>query len=288
MKLIRRTEAKERGRVCDPIDPEYLRIAGIIKTDTRLGAPVAGPGEGRQVYRMFCNRGNWGDDNQMGLLLLEASKARRNGEEEIHFLQVSRDGGEQSADNRYKPFQVAYRLEGRMRCRENIPQSWEISGGFYDYSNGQSGILIEGTGLTEEVRVRKGSLEVRTGNKVFKRDLHSSNWMSEWNLLRLVNRLSFDEEPKTEFCLLEGLSLPKYNAFLVNTGKHEAPEFGSDLYSFTLIGRGIVPFDFWMDGSHRLIGCISGGLGRAYIPEELLIPPVEEFIVQEFKKVRSL
>jgi hypothetical protein len=288
MKLIRRTEAGVRGRVCDPIDPEYLRVAGLIHTDTALGANVTIHGQGRQVYRLYCNRGMWGDDNQMGLLLLEAFPGKKTGEEEIHFLQVSRDGGEQASNGQFKSFHVAFRLEGRMQCRNDIPQSWELSSAMYDYTKGQEGVLIEGTRLRESVRVRKRKMEVVIGKKIHKRALPARVWMSEWNMLRRISRLPFGEYTNEEFCLLEGLTLPKPDAFLTYTGRHEAPEFGGFLQSFSLLGRGIVPFDFWLDGNHRLIACISGGLGRAYIPEDLLIPPGDDFIVSEFNKNRGL
>lgn len=74
----------------------------------------------------------------------------------------------------------------------------------------------------------------------------------------------------------EGLTVPKTDAHLLDTGRHAAPAFGGDLYSFSLLGRGVVPYDFWLDADHRLVACISGGLGRGYLPEELMIPAVDE------------
>ena len=287
MKLVRRIKALERGRVGDPIDPEYLRVAGQIHTDTSLGASPVLIGEGYQEYRLFCNRGVWGDDKQLGLLSLKSGPGLKQGEEEIHFLQVSRDGGEEDANGRFKPFQAVFRLEGKMRCLKNVPQSWELCSAIYDYSNGNSGEIIKGTDFCESVIVKNESMESRIDGHLHRRMFPASTWMSEWNLLRMIGRLAFGSNPEGNFCFLEGLSLQKPDAIIVDTGKHEAPEFGGYLYSFSMLGRGIVPFDFWLDADHRLVSCISGGLGRAYIPEALMIPVVDDFVTAEFRKKRN-
>ncbi len=286
MKLIQRT-AETTGHVGYPIDPEFLRVSGQIHTDTSLGAQPRGPGEGRQVYRLYCNRGSWGWHGQIGLLRLEAFPGSEEGEEELHFLQVSRDGGEQLGSG-FQPNQAVFRLEGHMRCRRDMPVSGEVCSALYDYTNNSTGIIIEDTYLHESVRIYSGAMDVTVSGKTYHRSLPASEWMTEWNLLRLVGRLPFGEDPRRTFCLLEGMTLPKPSAHLIDTGRHVAPDFGGSLYSFSLLGRGIVPFDYWLDSEHRLIGCISGGLGRAYIPEALMIPPVEDFITREFNRERML
>jgi len=287
VRLMQRTEAVKKGKVESPIDPEFLRVAGQIRNDTKLGAPPLSFGEGKQVYRLYCNRGSWAWHGQMGLLCLEAVPGPEEGEEELRFLQVTRDGGEQRG-NVFQPHHAAFRLEGRMRCRRNMPVSGEVTSALYDYTNDRQGLLINGTHLHETVRMDSGEMHVSIDGHTCRRPLPASELMTEWNLLRLVGHLPFGEEPNRIFCLLEGMTLPKPDAHLIDTGRHEAPDFGGTLYSFSLLGRGIVPFDYWLDNEHRLIGCISGGLGRAYIPEALMIPPVEDFITHEFNRERML
>ena len=174
-----------------------------------------------------------------------------------------------------------------MRCKRDMPVSGEVCSALYDYTNDRSGVLIKDTYLHESVRIYSGAMDVTVAGKTHRRSLPASEWMTEWNLLRLVGRLPFGEDPKRTFGLLEGMTLPKPDAHLIDTGRHEAPDFDGSLYSFSLLGRGIVPFDYWLDAEHRLVGCISGGLGRAYIPEPLMISPVDRFVTSEFNRERT-
>lgn len=286
MRLIPRSNGPGKGRMEDPVDPNYLRVAGLISTDTAKRPPPVAVGEGVQEYRLYANYGIWGREDQTGRLRLEARPGSEEGSEEILFRQVSVDGGSGKRSGSFGPNQGVFRLEGRVRCRGGHPVEWSLASALFDYSDDPDGPMVEETFASEETVVRNGDLRVKTAGGNFVRPLPPGAILSEWDLLRLVPRLPFEEPDGKSFCLLEGLTVPKSNAFLAATGRHSAPDFGGDLLSFSLLARGIVPYDYWLDTDHRLIGCMSGGLGRAWIPETLVIPPLYAFAETEYRKER--
>lgn len=290
LRLMTNRTPESRGRVGYPIDPAFLHVTNEIRTDTSLGAPPVAIGEGRQEYRLFCNQGDWRQNFQLGLLRLEARAGDAEDSEEIRFLQVSCDGGSASrTTDAYGPQRAAFRLEGVMRCRGDMPVYGELFSGVYDYSDDPEGLLIEGTDLKETVRIQSGEMEVSAGGRTASRAFPWSSWMSEWNILRKVGRFPFGADPEDAFCLLEGLTVPKPDAFFTYMGRHDAPDFGGELHVFSMLGRGIVPFDFWLDEEHRLLACISGGLGRAYIPEALMLTEMmHDFVATEFNRERNV
>ncbi len=86
--------------------------------------------------------------------LLKVNRSGRN----CVLITVIDKKGHGPAKSGFKPNQAVFRLEGRMRCLGDVPQSWELSSAIYDYTNGQQGALIENTQLNETVRVRKSKI----------------------------------------------------------------------------------------------------------------------------------
>jgi len=73
--------------------------------------------------------------------------------------------------------------------------------------------------------------------------------------------------------LLEGLRRFRKNHQIVYQGK-------STLHHFQHIGRGILPYDYWLNDEHQLSMVITGN--RAYIPVELVAE--EEAVIYKYKE----
>lgn len=90
---------------------------------------------------------------------------------------------------------------------------------------------------------------------------------SDWSLLDAVQRLPFDSRA-LEFDMLEELELLKPEQ-RISPGAAAEVELGGrkvTLHSFEQIGRGILPWTYWLDDQHRLIIAVSGR--RAFLYNE--------------------
>lgn len=88
---------------------------------------------------------------------------------------------------------------------------------------------------------------------------------ADWCLFEAVQRLPLERKPPLRFHVLEGLSVLKKDHRLWYGGKRNVtwgPEKRS-LHQFTQVGRGVYPYEYWLDDAHRLLLVTTGP--RAYI-----------------------
>ena len=95
---------------------------------------------------------------------------------------------------------------------------------------------------------------------------------SNWSLFDAVQRLPFDGKPLT-FDLLEDLDKPKLGHRLCYSGSMEVTLGGKPvrLHSFSHLGRGILPYTYWLDDNHRLLMAIGGLVAYLHDPEASLV-----------------
>jgi len=76
----------------------------------------------------------------------------------------------------------------------------------------------------------------------------------DWCLFEAVQRLAFDKQTSLSFDLLEGLTLFKAGHRLFYRGAYPTKAPGADLlHCFVQLGSGILPYEYWLDKSHRLL-----------------------------------
>jgi hypothetical protein len=83
---------------------------------------------------------------------------------------------------------------------------------------------------------------------------------SNWSLLDAVQRLPFAAQA-VRFDLIEDMTLPKPNQLLRYAG---SPSPG--IHRFEQTGWGVLPVEYWLDDSHRLLMAVYGV--RAFVLEE--------------------
>jgi hypothetical protein len=284
LKLFPRNEipGNDRAQPQTPIDPEFMRVVDEIHDavpDSGYG-PVSDADSAVQLYRLTTNPGMWAHNLESGWLKLQIEPFE--GGQRIHFCQVSIDGGS-TARNRqsYTPHHAFCRVSGWMQCRNGAIQSWQLKSGIF-HQSGAGEIPVNQTMYAEQGRVLEAALEVEIDGKTFNRKrVSAAPLISEWNILSLVGSFPFREGVAARYNLFEGLSLQKPDASLVYMGRHATPHWGGELHVFSLVGRGIVPLDYWLDSEHRLICCLSGGLGRGFVPQPMVKPnPMFAFLKQ--------
>ena len=85
------------------------------------------------------------------------------------------------------------------------------------------------------------------------------------------------------FDLLEGLRLSKPRHRLFYRGVYPIKMDGRDipLHCFVQLGRGILPYEYWLDDRNRLLAAVS--MNKAYILDE----KAEQIIGREAKEARK-
>lgn len=133
--------------------------------------------------------------------------------------------------------------------------------------------------LSESGRVVDAELEVTTAGKTFRRP-GSKRLISDWALFDFVQRLDFKKGPPIEFDVLEDLSVVRPDQQLFYRG---TTEFKNDLgktvlHCFYQVGKGLLPYEYWLDERHRLRLVITQS--RAYILDTDAERKTEESIVK--------
>ncbi len=175
-------------------------------------------------------------------------------------------------------------VDAAVECRTDplaTPISWKLASRFVDLE----GESIAGLGSTESGSSAEGSLTLRLGESEL---LHNTTRpvTADWCLFEAVQRASFTEPPATTFDLLEGLRLPRDEHRLTYRGRYRWKGKPAALHWFHQIGYGVLPYEYWLDDQHRLLGV--GTHARAYILDDDANARVEKRFRQIYaKKTRS-
>ena len=244
-----------RPRIADPITLSRLVSMGIV-ADLSAADPIDPKGEWSARYRHWGSSGFEDRSDEYGFLCL-----RRKTAEGPSFIlditQVTYDGPERE-----------HRLSAVVTCAQDdtaTPLAWEVGSDFVD-GNGDriTELSTRSVGLRTD-----GGVEVRQGEVTSAARIQGAV-TCEWSLLEAVQRLPFRRSTPVEFTLLEGLGVPKRGHRLSYRGPCElgGPDGGVTVHVYEHVGRGILPFEYWVDRNHRLLAAITGG--RAWILEDIL------------------
>ena len=143
------------------------------------------------------------------------------------------------------------------------PESWTLNTAM----RCTKGRDFEGTRLTKEMRIRNGNIELTCNGNTSTRALPAGNITSNWGLLNATSTIKAKDPVR--FTLLDGLDKVKTGHKLYSTADTQI-EFGGEtvkVYCYHQIGRGCLPWEYYVDASTgRLLLAISGL--RAYILDD--------------------
>jgi len=166
---------------------------------------------------------------------------------------------------------TTHETKATLECRTDAlctPLSWRMSSVVLD-SEGQP---IEDSQIEQEAVVEGEGVKVTIGESTSVRK-PPAPFTSNWSLFDAVQRLAGPATKPLTFTLLEDLDLVKENQRLSFRESVEF-DFGGGavpMHGYQQIGRGILPYHYWVDGHHRLLVAFSGI--RAYILDTTVEEP---------------
>jgi hypothetical protein len=166
---------------------------------------------------------------------------------------------------------VIHRTRARLQCANDslsTPQSWDVKSEILDPDFQR----VEVADSWETGRVRDGKLIVNAdwgglggGGTRERHHKLPESYTSNWSLFDAVQQLPGKDMTPLEFDLLEDSDLLKSKQKL-SYWKSTDVNIGDNVLQLTgyqQMGQGILPYQYWVDGHHRLLFAISGI--RAYI-----------------------
>jgi len=245
---------QKRTIVGSPLTPSLLKELGDVDKFPLTSEDFDPEGNWEHTYRIWTCHGyrESGNDSVGFLQIRRSADAEKTFTLKVHQQVVQTDG-------------LVNIIEATIKCRNNQPASpirWNTSSRFIGADNKPLPQLDKKeTGLATEAVDRTAG---------------------DWCLFEAVQRLAFDKRTSLSFDLLEGLSLSKTGHQLFYRGVYPTNIPGLDsLHCFVQLGSGILPYEYWLDDSHRLLMAIS--MNKAYILDNKAEKTIKR-ITEEMRK----
>jgi len=282
MKIIER-EQKERGILREPLDPDYLVTAGLIDPAVELpGEPAAGEAWSRR-YRIYFNRGSWGNDYAAGIVELRGEGPLTWDGMSLSGYQLMIDGGSGRGEMnaRFMGQPAVERLDFRMEYEAGRLVRWRTRHGMVPYHGAAQGKVLPATLLERSYEAQGRRLNETIGGRRFVRSLSSdAALVCDWDMLLRIRSWPFSAEADSDCVFLEELSVPRYSSSIHYAGRADSAHFGR-LHALVLQGEGIVPIDLWLNEERELILMLSGSFAEGFVPEEMMRMPLYEPLEEE-------
>jgi hypothetical protein len=153
-------------------------------------------------------------------------------------------------------------LEATITCDDDAlatPRKWELTSKTLDKERN----IVPDTEHARTGALRKGRIIATSGKRRSTRAAEALS--SNWTIFDAVQRLPFGPTDPLSFDMLEELDLLKTGQQLTYWGDVEVELSGKPtrLHGFEQMGRGILPYAYWLDEQHRLL--IACGGQRAFV-----------------------
>jgi len=216
----------------------------------------------------FDPKGNWG----ITYRIWTCHGYRETGNQNVGFLRIER-----SSDSSNETFTLDVEqqvveadgilniVEAHIKCLNNqlaSPVQWELTSGFINTNNNTAASLL----TREKGIIKENIMRVERDGRIVKRKV-AEHLSCDWCLFEAVPRLEFDKKELPTFDMLEGMSLLRQDQHLSYRDVY-AQKVGAktaNLCKFDQLGRGILPYEYWLDTKHRLLVVTS--MNKAYISD---------------------
>jgi len=240
---------RKREPTMVPLSPAVLRASGVLPDGWPFVDEAFDPDKDwTQRYRLYGSHGYKGDKTAApGTLEIHREKAI--GGQRLKVTQrITHD------DKR------EHLIRAEMSCAVDMtatPRKWRVESRFTG-----AGEPVAGVASTSEGAFRRDSIRLKAGG--LEQKFNSRQLAADWSLMEAVQRLPYEEMVPLHFDMMEGLSLLRPGHVLTYGGTETYLDGGREvlLYRFSQVGRGILPYEYYLDENHRLVLSIT--LSRAY------------------------
>ena len=243
--------SKKRTIVGHPLTPEMLVELGAL--DAIATGPFSPSGNWTNVYRIWACHGYRESGNEdRGILTIERSVSQSG---DSFTLKVT-----QKINNDQD---LTHVLDARILCKNDplaTPLQWQTKSIFYD----PQGAPVKTLGTKQRGRVKDNTFTIETNGKQHTHPC-THPLTGDWCLLEAVQRLPFETSDGLTMDILKEMVLLQSDHHLVYRDRktHSLGGQSVDLHHFQQLGRGMLPYDYWLDSHHRLQVFVT--LSIAYI-----------------------
>ena len=249
-------QSKNRHIVGSPLTPVMLGELGALNRIPALSNGFRPDADWVSTYRIWTCHGY-----------------RESGNEDEGFLRVARTGGTQGEPFTLKIDQEIlhdganlHSIHAEIQCSSDplaSPSRWQLSSRLIGFD----GKSRRGLGMRERAQIEGGSLKITIDDRTFERNV-SVPMTADWCLFEAIQRMPAEDEKIGPFDVLEGLSVVRAEHRLSYRGLDQlkVDSLGGRLHRFEQLGRGTLPYEYWLDDHHRLLIVVTGA--RAYILDE--------------------
>lgn len=230
------------------LTPPVLQQIRAVQPDSPAG--IFDPaGNWTNAYRIWIaiggKRGDYGQSHTAGYLVLHRRVEAGNIILGVQQKTVMDEGD--PADRRVHGW---HEIDAEIRCQCDTlatPMSWRVRNRF-----GRDWKIVDDLTMQEEGTADGDGIRYSVDGRTGTIDL-GPTWTSDWSLFEAVQRMRWDSQDTQQFDMLEKLRLPKPNQVI-----YRNPDLDCDLDGIGRLrcvsqtGRGILPFDYWLDAAGRL------------------------------------
>ncbi len=246
---------KKRTIVGYPLTPDILGELGALGPISATHFSPAG--NWTNVYRIWACHGYRESGNEdKGTLKIERLPSSSEGTFTLKVTQKINNDRD-----------LVHGLDAQIICRNDTlatPVQWQIQSKFFD----PTGVTVRDLNTEQSGRIRGNTVEIVTKGNTRQYKI-SRPLTGDWCLLEAVQRMPWKNAAPIEMDILKEMALLQKDHQVVY-GKKGTFTIGGkpvDLYHFQQLGRGMLPYDYWLDSHHRLQVFVT--LSIAYIRDEL-------------------
>jgi hypothetical protein len=247
--------AKQRTIVGSPLSPTLLNELGAVESLPSTPGDFKPAGEWGNTYRIWTCHGYRESGNQNVGFLRVQKKMGGGNTFELHIEQAI-----------LQTDAMLNTIKTQITCVNNeyaSPIEWHLSSSL----TGPTGKVMGELSTTESGSIEGNIMTIETTAGILHRQIDTP-LTSDWSLFEAAQRWSVGEARHLLVNMLEGLHALKPEQHITYRG---LPQMGDGpgatrLFHFVQLGPGILPTEFWLDMSHRLL--IVTSMNKAYILDE--------------------
>ena len=246
--------AKKRTIVGSPLTPEMLDELGVLGPMSPVD--VSPEGAWTDTYRLLACHGYRESGNEnVGTLKIQRTPSQLEDTFVLNATQTIKNDAD-----------IVHLLDAEIACKANLfatPLKWRTKSTF----KGPEGAIIRDLGTEQTGRVNENTITINTHGKV--RNIKTSRSLTgDWCLLEAVQRMPYTDADPITMDVLKEMDLLQTDQRMAYRGQDTVTVGGGRmvLHHFEQWGRGLLPYDYWLDEHHRLQIFVT--LSIAYIRDE--------------------